>query len=107
MYCIKKEKNDMMRVPWIKYKHTPKTTGKDATARRKHTYADRCFECGATLHPTTRVAAHIDESACFPLFCGRRRTVLKTCCKQCNRNARSFWRCCVRPEDEALRVRYY
>lgn len=77
--------------------HARGTSGADAAARRAHSYAQRCTQCGVALTPTTRVAAHVRVFACGCV--PRRRMRLVTACKACNHtHARRprFWKWRVR-----------
>ena len=77
------------------------TTGEDAAARRAHTYADRCAQCGVELTPTTHVAAHVRVWG--PCWCGA--PTLRTTCKACNhaRSTRPRWFVGLTPRLRRLR----
>ena len=73
------------------FRHAEGTTGTDAAARRKHTHAPKCAQCGVAVTDTTRVAAHLHVRACG---CGPRFTTLRTTCKKCNHHKsprKTFW----------------
>lgn len=91
-----------MRWPWSRHKHRKGTTGKHARERRRHKYAKTCFQCGAEVTQTTKVAAHLIEQPIHPFLCFYGRAVLRTTCKGCNRRERPFWKCCVTPAEDDL-----
>lgn len=79
--------------------HLSGTTGQHARERREHVHARRCAQCGVTLAPETKVAAHVHARPCGLARCGF--ATLRSTCKACNhahskRRPRHFWGCKLR-----------
>lgn len=79
--------------------HAVGTSTHDAGARRRHTYARKCSQCGEPLTDSNKVAAHMVAHPCGNPCFGV--LTLRTTCKRCNaqcttttkkkKRARGFW----------------